>query len=86
MRSKPPASPRALKAFPNPGAFPPRFVGLDVGFDEQLTPRLFEIERYPGLGSGEGAERTEINGRFRHQWLPFILSGEPEKDPSFQRV
>jgi tetratricopeptide (TPR) repeat protein len=75
-----------LKAFPNPHAFPPRFVGLDVGFDEQLTPRLFEIERYPGLGSGEGAQRSEINTRFRRQWPLFALSEEPEKDQHFQRV
>jgi len=76
----------SLKAFRNPRAFPPRFMGLDVGFDAELTPCLFEIERYPGLGGGEGAQRTEINGRMRHQWLPFVLSEEPEKDPHFQRV
>jgi hypothetical protein len=77
---------RRLTEFPNAGAFPPRFVGLDVGFDEHLTPRLFEIERYPGLGGGEGAQRTEINGRMRRGWLPFILSEQAEKDQHFQRV
>jgi hypothetical protein len=75
-----------LTQFPNPAAFPPRFVGLDVGFAEDLTPRLFEIERYPGLGGGEGAQRTEINGRMRRGWLPFVLSENPEKDQHFQRV
>lgn len=75
-----------LTQFPDPHAFSPRFVGLDVGFDEQLTPRLFEIERYPGLGTGEGAQRSEINTSFRRQWPVFALSEEPGKDQHFQRV
>ena len=66
-------------------AFAPRFVALDVSFDADLEPRLFEIERYPGLG-GLSAQSTEINGRFRHQWLAFTLLDAPAASAHFAAV
>jgi tetratricopeptide (TPR) repeat protein len=66
-------------------AFPPRFVGLDVSFTADLEPRLFEIERYPGLG-GVSAQSAEINARFRRQWLAFTLRNAPHGDVNFAAV
>jgi tetratricopeptide (TPR) repeat protein len=64
------------------GNFPPRFMGLDVGFTAGLEPRLFEIERYPGMG-GSSPARAEMNDRFRRQWMAFTLSDQPERDANF---
>lgn len=63
-------------------AFPPRFLGVDVGLDADGKPWLFEIERYPGLG-GVSPVTAAINARFRREWHRFILAGGPRNDANF---
>ncbi len=70
---------------PNPTAFLPRFMGLDIGLDSEGHPWLFEIERFPGMG-GVTPASSSINARFRADWIDFLLAPDPANHTAFSRV
>ncbi len=55
-----------------PGSYPPKFLGLDIMFDEQFKPWLLEIERYPGVG-GVFPETKRINNSFKQDYFNLII-------------
>ncbi|MGF1454223.1 MAG: hypothetical protein ACFB6R_02465 [Alphaproteobacteria bacterium] len=74
-----------IRALPNPTAFLPRFVGLDVGLDAEGRPWLFEVERFPGMG-GVTEASAAINAAFRADWIDFILAPDPVEHPAFVKL
>jgi len=70
---------------PEPSAFPPRFVGLDIGLDAEAKPWLFEVERYPGMHPGTQSSAA-IMRSFRRDWIDFLFCPDRQVHPAFKRV
>lgn len=67
------------------GAYAPKFIGLDIILDDQLTAWLLELERYPGVG-GVFPDSKAINDRFKQDYMKFLLGDELHVSSSFDRI
>ncbi|MEO1148431.1 MAG: hypothetical protein AAFY26_22890, partial [Cyanobacteria bacterium J06638_22] len=67
-----------VSALAQPGSCPPKFLGLDIIFDDAFHPWILEIERYPGVG-GVFPETKKINNCFKQDY--FSLITQPDFDP-----
>lgn len=63
-------------------AYPPKFIGLDIIFDEHLKPWLLEAERYAGVG-GVFAVTKGINDRFKRDYFDLVLGDVPDDSKLF---
>lgn len=53
------------------GSYPPKFLGLDIIFDDAFHPWILEVERYPGVG-GVFPETKKINNCFKQDYFSLI--------------
>ena len=63
-------------------AYPPKFIGLDIIFDEHRKPWLLEAERYAGVG-GVFSVTKGINNRFKRDYFDLILGDVPRDSELF---
>ena len=64
-------------------AFAPKYFGIDLSFDADLNPWVFELERYTGMGIGSPSAGVVLT-QFRRDWLPFALGHQGSEGPFLQ--